>query len=95
MDNITHLQAFELIDIAANEDRLYHHNGGQAYIRVSMQSTVLMVIDHASTTPKVEVVDGTGYFEAYAGYNKAHSARLRENGSLVQWYRDNYIGSVA
>ena len=46
MNNLTYIQHLELIDLAANENRLYHHNGGQAYIRISMDSSALMVIDH-------------------------------------------------
>lgn len=91
MTNMTYIQHLELIDIAANENRLYHHNGGQAYIRVSMDSNVLMIIDHTSVNrPTVELCDGTKYFEAYSNYHWEHSKRLREYGSMVTWFITNY-----
>ena len=92
MNTITHVQALELVDHAANENRLYHYNGGQAYIRVSMDSNALMIIDHTSVNkPEVTLHDGTEYFNAYPTYNIEHSRRLREHGSLAQWYIDNYL----
>lgn len=95
MDTISHVQALELIDHAANENRLYHHNGGQAYIRVSMDSNVLMVIDHTSHNPSIDFYDGTEYFKLYSNYNTEHSRRLREYGSLAQWYTTNYPERIA
>ena len=86
MNVITPQQALELIDIAANEDRLYHHNGGQAYLRVSMDSQVLMVIDYSNSTPSLELYDGTEYFKNCKDYNWSSSKRLRQYGSLSQWY---------
>lgn len=91
MNNMTYIQHLELIDVAAQENRLYHHNGGQAYIRVSMDSNVLMVIDHTSVTnPMYELYDGTEYFESCKGYNWEHSRRLREYGSMVTWFITRY-----
>jgi hypothetical protein len=90
MKEITHVQALELIDQAAKEDRLYHHNGGQAYIKVSMDSNALMIIDHTMHTPTFKFVDGTDYFQSCAGYNIEHSKRLREHGSLASWYVTTY-----
>jgi hypothetical protein len=90
MYTTTLTQAFELIDTAAEENKLYHYNGGQAYIRVSLDSTVLMVIDHTRNQPTIEISDGTNYFEAYAGTNFEHSRNLREYGSLTQWYKNTY-----
>lgn len=95
MNTPTHIQALELIDHAANENRLYHHNGGQAYIRVSMDSNVLMVIDHASMIPSIDLYDGTSYFEAYPDYNWSHSKRLREHGSLAEWFKTTYPERIA
>lgn len=89
MNQITMIQAFELIDQAANENRLYHYNGGQAYIRLSMDSNVLMIVDHGSIM-NVEVRDGSQYFESYKDYNWSHSRRLREHGSMVTWYITHY-----
>jgi len=91
MNNMSYIQYLELIDIAANENRLYHHNGGQAYIRVSMNSNVLMIIDHSLVSnPTIELYDGTQYFAAYPNYNLEHSKRLREYGSMVTWFTTNY-----
>lgn len=95
MNTITITQALEFIDIAANENRLYHHNGGQAYIRISMDSNALMVIDHTRHTPEIDMCDGTEYFKAYPNYHFEHSKRLRDHGSLAQWYKDNYPEMVA
>jgi hypothetical protein len=88
MNSITYLQSLELIDIAALEDRLYHHNGGQAYIRVAKGSNVLMVIDHTSVNRvRLELMDGTAYFKECSGYNHEHSRRLREHPTtMVEWY---------
>ena len=92
MNAITDIQALELIDSAANENRLYHHNGGQAYIRVSLGSNALMIIDHVRLNgAEVTLHDGTEYFKTYATYNIEHSRRLREHGSLAQWYIDNIV----
>jgi hypothetical protein len=91
MNKLTYIQHLELIDIAANEDRLYHHNGGQAYIRISMDSNALMIIDHTMVSnPQLDIYDGSHYFEACKGYNWEHSKRLREYGSMVTWFITNY-----
>ncbi len=87
MNNMTYIQHLELIDLAAKENRLYHHNGGQAYIRVSMDSNVLMIIDHTNVNkPTIEMCDGTEYFKAYPTYHWEHSKRMREHGSMVEWF---------
>jgi protein associated with RNAse G/E len=88
MKEITYLQSLELIDLAAQEDRLYHHNGGQAYIRVSMDLNVLMIIDHTSVNRvRIELMDGTEYFKECKDYNWSHSKRLREHSTtMVEWY---------
>lgn len=92
MDTITHVQALELIDIAAMEDRLYHYNGGQAYIRVSMMAEVLMIIDHTSVNnPVIGLYDGAKYFETYENLRLEQSARIRDHGSLAMWYVDTYL----
>jgi hypothetical protein len=90
MYTLTMKTAFQMIDTAANQDKLYHYNGGQAYIRYDMESDILMVIDHTSLVPKMEIIDGADYFKAYAGTNFEHSRNLREHGSLLQWYKDTY-----
>ena len=90
MQNITYLQSLELIDVAAKENRLYHHNGGQAYIRVSMDSNVLMIIDHViNNRTNIELMDGTEYFKTYSNNNIEYSRRARENISMVEWYTKN------
>jgi hypothetical protein len=89
MKEITYLQTLELIDIAAKEDRLYHHNGGQAYIRLSMDNNVLMIIDHTrNNRVDIQLMDGTAYFKECVNYNYEHSRRLREHSTtMVQWYQ--------
>ena len=88
MKEITYIQSLELIDLAAKENRLYHHNGGQAYIRVSMDSNVLMIIDHTTLNRvNIELMDGTAYFKECVNYNYEHSKRLREHSTtMVEWY---------
>ena len=88
MKEITYLQTLELIDLAAQENRLYHHNGGQAYIRVSMDSNVLMIIDHTTLNRvNIQLMDGTAYFKECVNYNYEHSKRLREHSTtMVEWY---------
>jgi hypothetical protein len=88
MKEITYMQSLELIDLAAQENRLYHHNGGQAYIRVSMDLNVLMIIDHTyNNRVKLELMDGTAYFIECKDYNWSHSKRLREHSTtMVEWY---------
>lgn len=88
MNQITYMQSLELIDLAAQENRLYHHNGGQAYIRVSMDLNVLMIIDHTyNNRVKLELMDGTAYFIECKDYNWSHSKRLREHSTtMVEWY---------
>jgi len=89
MKEITYLQSLELIDIAAKEDRLYHHNGGQAYIRVSMDNNVLMIIDHTrNNRVDIQLMYGTAYFKECVNYNYEHSRRLREHSTtMVEWYQ--------
>ena len=89
MKEATYLQSLELIDIAAKEDRLYHHNGGQAYIRVSMDNNVLMIIDHTrNNRVDIQLMDGTAYFKECVNYNYEHSRRLREHSTtMVEWYQ--------
>jgi len=88
MEKVTYLQTLELIDLAAKEDRLYHHNGGQAYIRVSMDLDVLMIIDHTrNNRVDIQLMDGTAYFKVCVNYNYEHSKRLREHSTtMVEWY---------
>jgi hypothetical protein len=89
MKAVTYLQSLELIDLAAQENRLYHHNGGQAYIRVSMDLNVLMIIDHTrNNRVDIQLMDGTAYFKECVNYNYEHSRRLREHSTtMVEWYQ--------
>lgn len=91
MKTITYLQALELIDLAVKEDRLYHYNGGQAYIRVSMELDALMIIDNTTRyNVNIQLMDGTDYFKTCAGYNYTCSKNMRENHKgLVEWYKHN------
>jgi hypothetical protein len=90
MYTTTHEQAYKIIDNAAQQNTLYHYNGGQAYIRYSMDSDMLVIIDHTSLNPKIEISDGANYFKAYANTNFEHSRALREHGSLLEWYTKTY-----
>ena len=85
---LTYMDSLQMIDVAAKEDRLYHHNGGQAYIRVSMDLDVLMVIDHTYLNrTRISLHDGTEYFKNCRDYNWSHSKRLREHSTtMVEWY---------
>lgn len=88
MNQITYIQSLELIDLAVQENRLYHHNGSQAYIRVSMDLNVLMTIDYSyDNKVKISLMDGTQYFINCKGYNIEQSKYLRENSpTMVEWY---------
>jgi hypothetical protein len=86
MDTITTMQCFELIDIAAHEGRVFHYNGGQAYVKISNNCQALMIIDHTGLKPNVEIMDGSIYFKECKGMNVESSRRLVENGSLAQWH---------
>ena len=89
MNKITFIQALELIDLASAERRLYHYNGGQAYIRVNMDSNVLMIIDHATKDQiNVELMDGTEYFKEYASYNETIHQYGKLGNTLVEWYTE-------
>ena len=90
MNKITFVQSLELIDLAAAEYRLYHYNGGQAYIRLDMELNALMIIDHTNKDEvKFELMDGTQYFIDCAGYN-VEITRYKEQGdTLVEWYNNS------
>jgi hypothetical protein len=88
MYTLTMEQAFEIIDLAAKKNKLYHYNGGMAYIKYSNKLNILLVIDHTGSVPKGELSDGTRYFESCKNYNNDASKALRENGSLLEWYKN-------
>jgi len=81
------MQAMELIDSAAQDNRLWHFNGGQSYIQVKDATNLLMILDHTTVdNPTVEFNDGTEYFHTYAGSQFSYSATTRQN-SMVEWYK--------
>ena len=84
---ISMLTAMEYIDEAARDNRLYHYNGGQAYLKNNNDPNQLMIIDHASGKATCEVTIGTEYFKTYADLNIPCSARMREH-SMVAWYNE-------
>jgi hypothetical protein len=96
MKKLTFMQAVELIDIAANENRLWHYNGGQAYIRVSDSSNVLMVIDHTlqSRVPEITHWDGTQYFAEYTGAQFRHSETRRNGEPLVEFFKTKFTDII-
>jgi hypothetical protein len=90
MYTLTLKTAYQMIDTAAQQDKLYHYNGGQAYIRYDLDQDTLMIIDHTFLVPKMEIKNGANYFKAYANTNFEHSRALREHGSLLEWYTKTY-----
>jgi len=96
MNTITFMQAVELIDIAAKEDRLWHENGGQAYIRVSNDSQVLMIVDRSGMDhADITLHDGTGYFKEYAGNQFEYSRSMREHDTTAVEAYSKYFADVA
>lgn len=85
--NINNWEAAKLVDHAAMENRLYHFNGGQAYIRIAHPTLELLMVIDLSIKDKVEinVYEGSGYFAAYPNYNIEHSANIR-NRPLAPHY---------
>lgn len=73
----------DIINAAAKEGRLYHYNGGQAYIRLSLQGAALMIIDHTYSDMAVTVTDGTAYFAENAGNNIQFSKWLTDKPSRL------------
>ncbi len=96
MKKMTFMQAVELIDIAAKENRLWHYNGGQAYVRMNDASNVLMVIDHTrdSRIPEIVLCDGTEYFSQYAGAQYSYSQRHRDGESLVEFFSKKFTDII-
>jgi hypothetical protein len=90
MNKITFLQSLELIDLAAAEYRLYHYNGGQAYIRLDMNLNALMIIDHTTHGEvNIEIMDGAQYFIDCAGYNEKITRYGKIGNTLVEWYNNS------
>ena len=83
MQLITLKQVDEIINEAAIDNRLYHYNGGQAYVKLS--STTLMVIDHSTGgNVRVELLDGTSYFRQCNGNQFSVSENMRKTGSHLE-----------
>ena len=79
-----YLNAFRFIDECAKQDKVYHYNGGQAYIR--LHDNWLMVIDHTTIDDaKVSIHEGTAYFETYEGNQFEYSKLIREN-TLTEYF---------
>ena len=93
---MTFMQAVEMIDTAANENRLWHYNGGQAYVRVNDASNVLAVIDHTNMNrvPSVILCDGTEYFKTYAGAQFAYSETRRNGEPLVEFFKKRFTDII-
>jgi len=86
---ITYKQVDEMIMEAANNNRLFHYNGGQAYIQLS--GTTLLVLDHTGffthSTKKecnVQLLDGTSYFRQCNGNQFSVSENMRKTGSHLE-----------
>jgi hypothetical protein len=96
MNKITFMQAVELIDIAAQENRLWHYNGGAGYVRISDSSNVLMIIEHGSPQgASVTLHDGTEYFKAYNGAQFAQSEAQRTRESLVEFFSARFTDIIS
>lgn len=84
LTSITLAQVDELINKAAEEDRLCHYNGGQAYIQLS--ATTLMVIDHTmSGNITANLYEGKNYFENWSSERWFISERFRKNPSILAY----------
>jgi hypothetical protein len=83
MQLITLKQVDEIINEAANNNRLFHYNGGQAYVQTS--ATTLMVIDHTTRgNIRVELFDGTTYFRQSNGSQFSVSENMRKHGCHLE-----------
>ena len=87
MQLITYKQVDEMIMEAANNNRLFHSNGGQVYIQLS--ATTLLVLDHTSLMQsdkrcRVELLDGTTYFRQCNGAQFSVSENMRKTGSHLE-----------
>lgn len=85
---MTFMQAVEMIDIAAKENRLWNYNGGQAYVRLSNDSNVMMIIDHTvmGRVPSVILCDGTEYYKNHEGAQFAYSETRRNGDPLTEYF---------
>lgn len=86
---VTHSEWAKEIDQAARENRLYHFNGGQAYLQVGGQ---LLVVD-MSMKPVQHVYYNDGFAANYFATNSPLSAskHIAEN-PLAEFYSDELVG---
>jgi hypothetical protein len=80
----THTESAQIIDMATREGRLYHFNGGQAYIRYfSTDSNVLLIIDMTKETPEF-----TYHRDEFAtNYFNNNHPQPTDRESLVPFYK--------
>ena len=79
----THTQSAQLIDDATREGRLYHFNGGQAYIKAS-EDDVLLIIDMTQETP-----DFTYHYGEFASnYFRNNYPQPTDREPLVPFYAE-------
>jgi hypothetical protein len=85
----THSEWAKEIDQAALENRLYHFNGGQAYMQVGGQ---LLIVD-MSMKPVQHVYYNDGFAANYFATNSPREAskRIVEN-PLAEFYSDKLVG---
>ena len=84
LTSITLAQVDELINKAAQENRLCHYNGGQAYIQLS--ETTLMVIDHTvAGNIRTDLFEGSNYFENWSSERWFISERMRNQPSELAY----------
>lgn len=79
----THTQAAQLIDDATREGRLYHFNGGQAYIKAS-EDDVLLIIDMTQETPDFSYK----YGENASNYFRNNYPQPTDRAPLVPFYAE-------
>ena len=90
----THTEWAQVIDTATQEGRLYHFNGGQAYIKelflvtdenkiMTMGVERLLVVDMTQDTPEVTLHDG----DFSANYFSNNHPQPTDRESLVPFYK--------
>lgn len=73
-----YLDALRFIDESAKENKVYHFNGGQTFIR--LHGNWLLVLDTSvRNVVKTTIYDGTQYLKDYEGVQYTQSAYIREN----------------
>ena len=80
-------QMGRFIDQQASTGLVYHFNGAQAYVRVSLDSDVLVIIDLGAFNPVATVtLDGSEYFANNEG-SQAHYKKSMALNSLEAHYK--------